>query len=113
MGIAGRPTKARDRLRNNFMSALADDFTEFGAAAIVKAREDDPLGYVKVCASLMPKEVELSRPLDDLTDEQLEAAIIAARSIISAQEPSDMGDGEKATPVVQQAGVIPALPETV
>lgn len=106
----GRPTRSRDKLRNNFLYALAEDFTEFGAKAIVDAREKDPLGYVKVCASLMPKEFELTRPLDDLNDEQLAAAIATVRAIEAAQ---NAGGGGTTEIVVQPAEVVPALPQTV
>jgi hypothetical protein len=109
MGIVGRPTKARDKLRNNFMAALADDFTAHGAQAIVNAREKDPLGYVKVCASLMPKEVELSRPLDDFTDEQLAAALDTVRAIEAAQ---NSGSGAETTVVLQPAQKLQPVPET-
>lgn len=90
------------------MSALADDFNEHGADAIMRARIEDPLGYVKVCASLMPKEVELSRPLDDITDEQLAAALATVRAIEAAQNP---GGGAEAEVGVQQAQELRSLQE--
>ena len=67
------------------MHCLANDFEKFGAAAIAKARIEDPLGYVKVCASLMPKELEVKGPLDELGEEQLAAAALTIRTILNAQ----------------------------
>ena len=37
-----------------------------------RAREQSPLGYLRVIAHLLPRDVNLNiRPLDDLSDEQL------------------------------------------
>ena len=103
----GRPVGARNKLQGDFMRRLAEDFGRFGIYAIARARRDDPLGYVRVVASLMPKEVELTRPLDDISDEQLDAAIVAVRAILAAQ-----GDGadEGSTKGAEQAQGLPALP---
>jgi len=50
---------------------LADDFYLHGSEAITAAREKDPMGYVRAMISLLPKEVALTRPLEDLTDDEL------------------------------------------
>ena len=96
----GRPKGSRNKLQGDFMRRLSEDFARFGIYAIARARRDDPLGYVKVCASLMPKEVNLTRPLDEIPDEQLDAAIIAVRAIFAAQ---DTGVGEEAAGELQPA----------
>ena len=59
----GRKTRGRDKLRANFIFALADDFAEHGKDAIVRMREEDPSGYVKCIASLMPREMDISHTL--------------------------------------------------
>lgn len=79
----GKPKASRNRLQGAFLSALADDFDQGGKAAIVAAREKDPVGYIKAIASLMPKQVEQSQPLDDLTDAELTAGIALLRSRLS------------------------------
>ena len=82
----GRPTGARDKLRNNFISALADDFAEGGADAIKAMRAADPSGYVRAIASLMPKEMDVSHkvsPLEQLTDEQLAEIVDATERFLS------------------------------
>ncbi len=70
----------RNRLNASFLNALADDFHAHGKDTIERARLEDPVGYVKVLAGLMPKQVEATQPLDDLNDEQLTAAIAFLRS---------------------------------
>jgi len=69
---AGRPKSSRNKLGEAFIEALHDDFAENGAAAIKAAREESPLGYVKVCASILPRDLNVNiNPLEELTDEQL------------------------------------------
>lgn len=106
----GKPVGAKNKLQGDFARRLADDFGRFGIYAIARARRDDPLGYVRVVASLMPKELEISRPLDDISDEQLDSAIAAVRAILAAQ-----GDGadESAKTGSEQAQGLPALPKAV
>jgi len=68
---------ARDRLSAAFLMALADDFEAHGKDAVVKIREMDPAAYLRVVASLAPKELEISRPLDGISDEMLDWVIAA------------------------------------
>lgn len=79
----GKPRHARNRLQGGFLNALADDFDTHGKAAIEAAREKDPVGYIKAIASLMPKQVEQSQPLEDLTDAELVAGIALLRARLS------------------------------
>ena len=54
---AGRPKGARSKLAEAFVDALLADWKENGVEAIVAMREDKPADYVKVVASLLPKEI--------------------------------------------------------
>lgn len=58
-GGAGRPKGARNKLGEAFLKALSTDFDEHGIDAIKTVREEDPSTYVKVVASLLPKEMKL------------------------------------------------------
>lgn len=74
---AGRPKGSRSKLGEAFLTDLLEDWQANGKAAIQKTREEKPADYVKVVASILPKQVEIKEDLfDGLTDEQL-AAIIA------------------------------------
>jgi hypothetical protein len=76
----GQVKGTRHKLNGDFVRALSKDFDENGIAAIKEARERDPMGYVKVIASLVPKQVEQSQPLDELTDAELVAGIALLRA---------------------------------
>jgi hypothetical protein len=69
----GRPKGARNKLGEAFIEALKDDFETHGKQAIVEVRETKPDQYLKVIASLMPKDVNLNinDQTSELTDEQL------------------------------------------
>ncbi len=106
---AGRPKGTRNKLQTDFFKALADDFAANGKVAIESVRKDDPSTYIKVVASLMPKELEITQPLQELTDEQLDAAFVAVRAILDAKNTGvgDSGQGE-----AQPASQLQAIPET-
>ena len=63
---AGRQVGSRNKLTTDFVTALSRDFAAHGVRAIATAREDDPVAYLRLVASLLPKEVHLSKdnPLD-------------------------------------------------
>lgn len=102
----GRPTGARNRLQAKFLYTLADDFDKNGKEAIEKMREEDPSAYVRAVASLMPKELEVKRPLEELTDDELSAAIDALRSFISSQA---AGVGARTESAGKQAIKLPSV----
>lgn len=69
---AGKPKGARNKLGEAFIEALHDDFNEHGIAAIQTVRAEKPDQYLKVIASLLPKDVNLNfNPSDDMTDDEL------------------------------------------
>jgi Family of unknown function (DUF5681) len=70
--LAGRPKGSKNKLSEDFIGALYVDFQDHGAAAIAACRAEKPDVYVRVIASLLPKDVNLTtRNLDDLSDDQL------------------------------------------
>ena len=96
----GKPKGARNRIQADFMHAIAEDFAEYGRKAITQMREEKPAEYIRAIASLMPKELEITRPLDDVSDEELNAAITAVRAVIAAQ---GAGEGVPDALELQQA----------
>jgi hypothetical protein len=53
----GRPKGARSKLGEAFLNELLADFGKGGTEAIVKVREERPQDYLKVIASILPKEL--------------------------------------------------------
>lgn len=81
---------ARDRLSATFLKALADDFEAHGKDVVVKVREEDPSAYLRVVASLAPKEMEISRPMDAISDDMLDMVIAAVTAALNGDNaPAD------------------------
>lgn len=77
----GRPKGARNRLGEQFLADMLADWEEHGADVIEVVRAQKPDQYLKVVASILPKELNVKvSELDELSDEQLErqlASIVA------------------------------------
>lgn|SRR5690242_4756990 len=79
---AGRPRGSRNKLAEDFVAALYADFQDHGSAAIAACRTEKPDVYLRVVASLLPKDVNFNvRQLDDLSDEQLLARLRAVSEL--------------------------------
>ena len=80
---AGRPKGSRNRLGDDFVTALADDFQREGRVAIERMRRERPAEYIRVIASLLPRRVETSlSALDEVADAELADFIGAARAVL-------------------------------
>jgi hypothetical protein len=89
--------------------ALAADFKQHGASAIAKVRKQQPAAYMKICALLVPREmqVEHTNRIKQMTDEQIEACIEAIEGMLAARA------GEAAKVIEGEAEVVPSLPAPV
>ena len=107
----GKPKNSRNRLQGAFLRELAADFDQFGKTALQVMRVEDPSGYIRTIASLMPKELEVIRQFEDLTDEQLAAAVLAARSL-AGEAHFDPGAGTDVPSLDQSAEELQTVSET-
>lgn len=77
----GRPKGARNKLGEAFLADMLADWEVHGIATIQEVRETKPDQYLKVVASILPKELNIKvNELDELSDEQLQrqlAAVVA------------------------------------
>lgn len=55
----GKITGTRDKLTRKVLEAVLEDFRHYGAHAIERVREDDPSTYLRVVASLLPKDIKV------------------------------------------------------
>jgi hypothetical protein len=53
----GRPKGARSKLSEEFLAAMLADFQVNGVATIAAVRNEKPEAYLRVIASLLPKEI--------------------------------------------------------
>ena len=87
----GRRKGTRDRIGTAF---LAKDFEEHGVDAIKICRIERPTEYLKIVASTLPKEFEITDSrLEEISDNELDALIDLARQqlaiIVNAERRED------------------------
>jgi tRNA isopentenyl-2-thiomethyl-A-37 hydroxylase MiaE len=63
----------RNRLSELALQALGDDFAIHGAAVIERVRTEEPTNYLRIVASLMPRQLSVERisPLSDFSDDEI------------------------------------------
>lgn len=89
---AGRPKGARNKLGEEFLQDMLSDWEENGKVVIEAVRVEKPDQYLKVVASILPKELNVKvNELDDLTDEQLARQLRAIAAQLAA---AGLGIGE-------------------
>jgi hypothetical protein len=83
----GRPLGSRNKLNEKFILALHDDFTKHGPAVIEKVRETRPEIYLKVIASILPRELHFksANAFDGMTDEELSTLLVDVRRSLTAR----------------------------
>jgi hypothetical protein len=76
----GRRKGSRDRISTALLEVIAKDFEEHGDEAVRIARIERPVEYLRIVASLLPKEFEITdNRLKDIPDDELDAFIELAR----------------------------------
>ena len=64
-GGPGRPLGSKNRLSEYFLHELADHFEKYGREAIERVFEGRPGEYLRVIASLIPKELILEKTQEE------------------------------------------------
>ena len=91
----GRPKGTRHRLGEAFIEAMNADFDKHGVDVITRVREKSPDQYLKVIASLLPKELTLKTDaLGEMDDDELTAILDGVRRLLlaGAVDPPGAGD---------------------
>jgi hypothetical protein len=74
----GRPRGSRNLLQRRFIEALAKDFEENGEPVIRIVRMEEPATYLKLIASVLPKEFLIeTREIEHMSDEEIKSALDA------------------------------------
>jgi hypothetical protein len=88
----GRPKGSRNKLAETFLADVYAEWEAGGRQAVKEMVAERPSDFVRMVASLMPKEVKTqTNPLAELSDEELEAALIMVRAMLDGDE-SDKAD---------------------
>ena len=90
----GRPKGSRNKLSEDFFRDLCDAWQAFGKPALMTAAWTHPVEFVRVVASLIPRELEATiTPVERMSDAQLEAII--ARGLQSGLDPAATDEDEQ------------------
>ena len=81
-----------NKLNEKFILALHDDFVQHGAKVIEQVREDKPDVYLKVIASILPRELHVKdgSVFDGMSNEQLDEILGSVRTVLTARTPSGL-----------------------
>ena len=72
IGIGGRPKGSRNLLGEMFLEDMKQAWEREGAAVITRVMAQRPQDFLKVVASLLPKDVNLNlNNMDDVSDDEL------------------------------------------
>lgn len=83
IGGPGRGKGNRNKLGEAFIEALYDDWRENGVAAIQAVRTEKPDAYLKVIASILPKDVNVNiSQFDQMSEDELIARIRQLDAIV-------------------------------
>ena len=79
-GQGGRRKGARHRISTALLETIAKDFAEHGEEVVKITRIEKPVEYLRIVASLLPRELEITvGPLQEISDQELELLIERAR----------------------------------
>jgi hypothetical protein len=83
---AGRPKGSKHRLSEEFVAALCEDFERHGIAVIERVRSEKPADYLRVIASVIPREITVNpSPLEDMSDDELLDNLAIVRGLMDGR----------------------------
>jgi hypothetical protein len=82
----GRKKGSRNKLSGDFVAALSEAFDQHGKDAITIVAKENPEQFLKVIASILPKEFEINdNRLKDFSDDELDFLIELAKRNLGAR----------------------------
>jgi len=90
-----RGRRTRQKLSNMFMEGLVANFEVYGPEAIEMCRRTDPAAYLRIIASLIPKELKInegSSAIDSLLDQYSDAQLAAVIDAVATASASEEGE---------------------
>lgn len=94
----GRPKGSRNKLGEAFIADMLADWEEHGEAVIATVRAEKPDQYLKVVASILPKELNVKvSELDELSDDEIDRQLKSIAATL-ARAGFGFGEGEGEAP---------------
>src|ERR1700761_1560536 len=103
--LSGRPKGSKNKLTEALWHDFADAWHTHGARALETVAKDEPGTFVKVAASVMPKDLHVTTSIEDMTDEerlsrirelsqQLAIGVAGATRVSGGSRPKDKGQSK-------------------
>lgn len=110
-GNAGRPTNARNKLKDAFLKDLLSSWEVDGPQVLERLKAKNPGDYVRVIASVLPKEVKVERnDAEDLSDGELDRQLRQLAAYIAGEAAAlDLAGGEEEASGEEPAGPVQTL----
>lgn len=110
-GNPGRQKGSRNKLGEAFLEDLYSSWAAHGPETIEKVRTEKPDQYLKVVASILPRELNVKvSELDDLDDATLDRRIAMLAAAVGLAIGTGEGAGtEEASASAQPTGDVPAV----
>ena len=110
-GQSGNPDgrqAGRQALETEFLRDLAESWKTGGIGALKRTMEKDPVAYVRVVASLMPRKLD-PESIGGVARSEVRALITTLGALLN---PPDVGEDGQGTSIPRQVERLPSLPET-
>lgn len=83
----GRPPNAKQKLSDAFLADMLTAWEANGKAAIDRVIAERPHEFIKAVGAIVPKDISINRePVQELSDDELAAALATLRSIAALAE---------------------------
>src|SRR5215813_3481743 len=84
----GSPEATRRAFNKRFLLDLAEDWQQHGREVFKRVRRESPAAYLKVCAMLVPREMQIEHTggVKAMTDEQLERSLELIEEMIAKRD---------------------------
>lgn len=113
-GGPGRPKGSRNKLGEAFLADMLEDWSENGPSVIAEVRREKPDQYLKVVASILPKDINLNvNDAESMTDDELIARIRELDAAISPFLASRAGEADEGASAKAEDGRGAAKPSRV
>jgi hypothetical protein len=76
---AGRGKNTPNKFSKKFLVSLAASWEQHGDAVLAEVRERDAVQYLRICASLIPRQIAITtetRPITELSEQELIGIIV-------------------------------------
>jgi hypothetical protein len=95
---AGRPVGNRNKLNEKFILALYEDFSQFGVAVIEEVRVSRPEIYLKVIASILPRQMHVRSEslFEGMSNGDVERLLTEVRRTLVTRAGTSDGEGSSA-----------------